>query len=416
MIYGENQNRQIYVVDATNTATCKKALGKFYAKMSADNVSTDKISKGMVRDVRISKPAGPALKEWSIAIAGGTLHADEDYILYFDFKNCLGFGENDRYQKFAIVHCTSAMVSDPTLFYDAMGKQIVKQFAREAYKPFDVLINPKAKTVANEFTAVSNTYTTLVISVSAASEGVTESTGTVTVSLTSGAKTLADLKRVVRASGKDLSIYAAGTATDATTISALSSSNTMAAADGLYLREKDSTVTKEGIIRGLTRLLLDVDITSGPVYDGSGNLIEHWATQSDTTVDSTGITIATKIASAPWKQYSNAEVIADMEYFFMKGRADMYGYMGFPNINPTAMRVDPQGASDYYVLDIKYYFQEHGMLNQNSEKEMTFVCTNISSLKSIADNLVSGYTNVAGTSKTPGSDAIDRVFIGTVNF
>jgi hypothetical protein len=35
------------------------------------------------------------------------------------------------------------------------------------------------------------------------------------------------------------------------------------------------------------------------------------------------------------------------------------------------MRVDPTDMGNYALLDIHYYFQEQGMLNQNSEKELT---------------------------------------------
>lgn len=383
MIYGENQNRQFYVVNSTHAATPKVSGDKFYVKFA--DVVTDKIQKGHIRDIRITKPQGTALKEHNIAISGGTLYSGEDYILYLDFKNWVGFGENDRYHKFAAVHCTADMAATPALFYEALGKQIKQSFAREAIKPFDVLINPNTKTVSNEFTAVSGTYTTLVVAVAASAEGVTESSGTVTVSLTAAAKTLADLMRVVRASGKDLSIYAAGTATAATTISALSSSNSMIATNGLYLREKAQNITKTDILRGNFRLPLDVTISSSEVYDNSGNRIANWAT----------------VTNDVWRQYSNAAIIAGMEYFFMKGRADMYGYMGFPNVNPTEMLVDPASTTDYYVLDIKHYFQEHGMLNQNSEKEMTFVCTNKSDLETIITNIVSSTT---GTTLSGGRD------------
>ena len=365
MIYGENQNRQFYVVNSNHAATPKVSGGKYYVKFN--DVTTDKIQKGHIRDIRITKPQGTVLNEYNIAVSGGSVYSGEDYILYFDFKNWLGFGENDRYLKFAAVHCTAAMAADVTKFYEAMGKQIEAQFAHEAIKPFDVLANPNTITISNEYVAMSGTYTTLVVDVSAAAEGVTESSGTVTVKLTASAKTLADLMRVVKASGKDLSIYANGTATAATTITALSSSNTMSATDGLYLRVKSQPMTKKDIIMGNFRLPLEVNITSSEVYDNSGNRIDSWA---DVTKD-------------VWRQYSNAAIIAGMEYFFMKGRADMYGYMGFPNVNPTEMLIDPASTDDYYVLDIKHYFQDQGMLNQNSEKEMTFVSTNKSSLEAL---------------------------------
>jgi hypothetical protein len=69
---------------------------------------------------------------------------------------------------------------------------------------------------------------------------------------------------------------------------------------------------------------------------------------------------------------TNSYKIAAMERYFSKVRADLYGYMGYPDVNPSTMILPTADTDTYYTLDIKYYTQLSGVNNQNSEKEMTF--------------------------------------------
>lgn len=63
--------------------------------------------------------------------------------------------------------------------------------------------------------------------------------------------------------------------------------------------------------------------------------------------------------------------IADLEYFCMGARGDMYRNMGWPNVIPTKYLVDP--TSKYDTLDITYYWAGSGEDVQKSQRTMTLV-------------------------------------------
>lgn len=63
--------------------------------------------------------------------------------------------------------------------------------------------------------------------------------------------------------------------------------------------------------------------------------------------------------------------IADLQYAQSKVRADLYGYNGYPDINPTELApVDPEKT--YVVCDIKYSRNLAGINIQDSDKELSF--------------------------------------------
>ena len=69
---------------------------------------------------------------------------------------------------------------------------------------------------------------------------------------------------------------------------------------------------------------------------------------------------------------SNGKTIADLEYFCMGERGDMYRQVGWPNNIPTTYLVDP--AKAYYVFDIHYAYVGSNESVQKSEKTITIVC------------------------------------------
>lgn len=67
----------------------------------------------------------------------------------------------------------------------------------------------------------------------------------------------------------------------------------------------------------------------------------------------------------------NGKKMADLEYFCMGERGDIYRGMGFPNIIKTTYLVDP--TIDYNVIDISFYFQGDNEDSQKSNKQLIFV-------------------------------------------
>lgn len=76
----------------------------------------------------------------------------------------------------------------------------------------------------------------------------------------------------------------------------------------------------------------------------------------------------------PKKTVPDGHLIADLEYFCMGARGDIYRGMGYPNIIKTTYLVDPSAAYD--VLDIHYFYTGSNESVQKSEKTITLVVVN----------------------------------------
>ena len=73
----------------------------------------------------------------------------------------------------------------------------------------------------------------------------------------------------------------------------------------------------------------------------------------------------------PKKTVPEGHLIADLEYFCMGARGDIYRGMGYPNIIKTTYLVDPSAVYD--VLDIHYFYTGNNESVQKSEKTITLV-------------------------------------------
>lgn len=89
---------------------------------------------------------------------------------------------------------------------------------------------------------------------------------------------------------------------------------------------------------------------------------------------------------------NNGKLIADLEYFCMGERADIYRGVGFPNNIPTKYMVD--ASKEYHVLDIHYAYVGSNEAVQKSEKDITIVCSDMAELNKIitAVNEATGLT------------------------
>lgn len=91
----------------------------------------------------------------------------------------------------------------------------------------------------------------------------------------------------------------------------------------------------------------------------------HWATLTESTRGSIG----------------NGKTIADLEYFCMGERGDMYRQVGWPHNIPTTYLVDP--TKTYCVFDIHYAYVGSNESVQKSEKTITIVCANKAELNKV---------------------------------
>lgn len=90
---------------------------------------------------------------------------------------------------------------------------------------------------------------------------------------------------------------------------------------------------------------------------------------------------ATIASAASGVTINNGKTIADLEYFCMGERGDIYRNVGWPNSIPTKYLVDPTKA--YYVFDIHYAFVGANEAVQKSEKDITIVCDSKTTLNGI---------------------------------
>lgn len=88
----------------------------------------------------------------------------------------------------------------------------------------------------------------------------------------------------------------------------------------------------------------------------------------------------------------NGKKIADLEYFCMGERGDIYRGVGFPHNIDTTYLVDPTKA--YYTFDIHYAYAGNNESVQKSEKDITIVCSDKAEFNKIvtAFNTATGLT------------------------
>lgn len=76
----------------------------------------------------------------------------------------------------------------------------------------------------------------------------------------------------------------------------------------------------------------------------------------------------------PENTVPDGHLMADLEYFCMGARGDIYRGMGYPNIIKTTYLVDPDAIYD--TLDIHYFYTGSNESVQKSEKTITLIAVN----------------------------------------
>lgn len=92
---------------------------------------------------------------------------------------------------------------------------------------------------------------------------------------------------------------------------------------------------------------------------------------------------------------ANGKKIADLEYFCMGERGDMYRGVGFPNNIPTTYLVDP--TVKYNVIDIHYAYVGSNESVQKSEKTITLVVPKVGATNSVSNKLANDIITAINT-------------------
>lgn len=98
-------------------------------------------------------------------------------------------------------------------------------------------------------------------------------------------------------------------------------------------------------------------------------------------------------AVTPKKTVPDGHLIADLEYFCMGARGDIYRGMGYPNIIKTTYLVDPSAVYD--VLDIHYFYTGSNESVQKSEKTITLVAVDDGS-HTVMNTLINSINTASG--------------------
>ena len=92
---------------------------------------------------------------------------------------------------------------------------------------------------------------------------------------------------------------------------------------------------------------------------------------------------------------ANGKKIADLEYFCMGERGDMYRGIGYPNNIPTTYLVDP--TVKYNVIDIHYAYVGSNESVQKSEKTITLVVPKVGATNLVSNKLANDIIKAINT-------------------
>lgn len=297
-------------------------------------------------------------------VNGGSPVAGQDYLLRITFRNYIGLSEEDQYIKYGMVHAVTGMTAG--VFYQELYKSLKKNFSREAEQLLNFSLEGKAASAtmsSNEGITVTAVETGVIgnyIKFAIESTNTTNAGFKVTqegeftvirASLTESNKTIKDLKNLVASNPK--------------------------IAEMITVKGIDETEVQVETA--------PVALTSG---DASGLIVEEapqkWilGTFPQVPVNFTLMpdSIVVKGDDRIWglveKQASTNSIpdghkIADLEYFCMGERGDVYRMMGFPNVIRTKYLVDPD--LKYNTIDIHYAYVGPNEAVQKSEKDITIV-------------------------------------------
>ena len=377
-----NQVRQLYVAKALRASTAAlttagdilpkadaaKTTMYFQYMSPAGLVASDKIDIKNVMDAKATPSSALAhdLLKYKVSLdstVSATPVAGQNYILRLAFRQYIGLSEEDQYFKYGSVQAVTGMTAEQ--FYQAMLDSLQKNLAKEPKLVTLSLTGDKATVTmatntgitvtAKTFGTAGNSLKFAIAAVDAAAAGVTASTSagvtTITASLTAAAKKISDLKALIAADAdsKDLIVI---TGTDSTTVEAETTAVALTGGttDGIYI--------EEGIQDWVLGMMPQAFIPFTPQFlsilvEGDDRI---WGT-------------ATKVAST--SSVPDGHLIADLEYFCMGARGDIYRGMGYPNIIKTTYLADPEAVYD--VLDIHYFSTGSNESVQKSEKTITLV-------------------------------------------
>lgn len=322
-------------------------------------------------------------------VNSGAPLASQDYLLRIVFREYIGLSPEDQYFKYGVVHAVTGMTA--ATFYETLQASLIKNFKYEVTQLLNFTLKGTKATVAMTtntgvtVTAVNNgtagnSITFAVASVSASTASVTVTGTAIVASLTAAAKTIADLKSLI-ASDPDASALVTITGTDATTVV--------------------TEATPVTLATGTTTGLVVEEIEQPWVIGRMASMPVQFKLQPDQIVVSGDeLTWGVVTSVTPTTTIINGKKIADLEYFLMGERGDIYRNVGFPYVINTTYQAD--SSLKYNVLDIHYYYVGANEASQKSEKDITLAIPSVGAALSdqvaLANTIIGAFNTASGLS------------------
>lgn len=384
MIFPENQVRNFYVAKAVKVGSASmSSIGDIkahqkdnkywleYVDANGKTITSDIIRIKNIRDIRISKPAGFNGRVWGMSIDTTNLTNGSTCMLYINLSNVFGFGDGENFYYSYPVYYTTGMTSANIL---QKFEAIFKGDPNNNYRGGALKYN---KVLASVFEDISYDSTDDILYFKEAKQDYNGLLGfypyKISVNMTISAVTSA---------GAEVSCGEIVSNEDINNYPTFSATATYAIGDR-------------------------VNYSNAPYEFTSAHTAGAWSS-SDVTA------IFANIPSA--NTMTNSYKVAAMERFFSKVRADLYGYNGYPDVNPSEMVMTSTDMSNtYYILDIKYYTQLSGVNNQNSEKEMSIAYTSFSDLFKLVKDSTSGYAVTLTADSAGNAPGANKSVVYTVN-
>lgn len=381
MVISINQVRQLYVAkdlkastaaltnagDIVPKADTAKTTLYFQSMSPAGIVASDKIDLKNVLSAKATPSDALAHKlvRYSITLDAGvsaTPVAGQNYILKLAFRQYIGLSEEDQYFKYGEVIARSGMTAEQ--FYQEMvaslkanmSKDKLVNVSLDGEKAKAVLADNAGITVTAKAPGTAGNSIKFGIDNVAATEAavnVTTASGvtTITASLTAAAKTIGDLAALIAADAEASALVTVtGTRATADVATGSAVALTGGSTTGIIIEEAEQDWvlgTMPQAFIPFTPQFLTITV------DGEDRL---WG-------------VATVVT--PTNTVPDGHLIADLEYFCMGARGDIYRGMGYPNTIKTTYLVDP--TQKYDVLDIHYFYTGSNESVQKSEKTITLV-------------------------------------------
>lgn len=391
MVLSTNQVRNLYVVKSVGAVNAGSTAGTVKTKsvdsdivfqyMGAGGLTrSDLINKKSIYNVSTRKASDLVryLKKDTITLDTDylsgtnvnltTLPAGTEALIKIVFFEYGAISPEYQYSKVAAATIKPTMTA--SALYTELTKNLVDNFSTEEIP----LIKFGIVGAVGGLTMTTNPRYKFILDVGASNSTptVTKNGDIVTIKIIA-AETKANINTALKTAGiTDVNVTDAGTATSVSTAIGIT-------ATGIVAEELEQPWTLG--LKESKSLMYNISFNTSDIYTTAGGVTRISNIAWGTTVRTNGASIG------------NGKQIADMEYFLMGERGDIYRGSGFPHTIQTTYLVDP--TKQYDVVEFDFAFTDTGVNVQQSVKHITFVCET-SATNDIADALIGDINSVSG--------------------